>query len=245
MNRRVVIAVAVALLPAPIRADNEHVPALARELAREGRAAHDAGDYARAIAAFQEAYVIAPSPALVFDLAQSYRLQGNCDAAAAMYRRYLDGGPEVEALALAATHLASVERCQQARSLHIKLPDSGIALPPVPSPRHPRQSTAGLVAIGVGSAALGVAAYYGFAAHRAARDVERASAIGGQAGDVAARDTEGRRAAMLGRIAAVGGAAAVVAGVTLVILGKRAARATRIEITTSKSNPEVSVTCQF
>ena len=40
---------------------------------QQGQAAHAAGDYQRAIAAFQAAYAIAPSGVLLFDLAQSYR----------------------------------------------------------------------------------------------------------------------------------------------------------------------------
>ena len=46
-----------------------------------------------AVAAFKEAYVLAPSPGLLFNIAQAYRLAGNCDDAAWMYRRFLDTNP--------------------------------------------------------------------------------------------------------------------------------------------------------
>src|SRR5690349_21094377 len=83
----------------------ERVPQKARELADKGRAYHDAGDYMKAVAAFKEAYVLAPSPALLFNIAQAYRLAGDCDDAAWMYRRYLDTNPGPERRSLAETHL--------------------------------------------------------------------------------------------------------------------------------------------
>ena len=43
----------------------EQIPAKAKELATRGRAYHDAGDYSMAVAAFKEAYVLAPSPGLL------------------------------------------------------------------------------------------------------------------------------------------------------------------------------------
>src|SRR5262245_12927006 len=118
------IAVAIAPILAPIAAAADSaapgaVPAKARTLAERGRASHDAGDYASAIAAFTQAYVIAPSPALLFNLAQAYRLQGDCEDAALMYRRYLATNPSPEGRALAEMHLASVERCIHMLSLHI------------------------------------------------------------------------------------------------------------------------------
>ncbi|HSR99814.1 MAG TPA: hypothetical protein VLM79_22325, partial [Kofleriaceae bacterium] len=57
-------AIALVLAPLSVHADNAWsggVPAKARALAERGRASHDAGDYAAAITAFTQAYVMAPS----------------------------------------------------------------------------------------------------------------------------------------------------------------------------------------
>ena len=89
----------------------EKIPTKAKDLATRGRIYHDAGDYQAAIAAFKEAYVLAPSPGLLFNIAQSYRLAGNCDEAAWMYRRFLDTNPTGPNKALAEQHLASVVKC--------------------------------------------------------------------------------------------------------------------------------------
>jgi tetratricopeptide (TPR) repeat protein len=256
MKANILIAVALAM-SANARADHGDAPGKARELAEQGRIAHQAGDYGRAIEAFREAYVIAPAPALLFNLAQSYRLHGSCDDAAALYRRYLGSGPDVEARALAETHLATVERCVRERSPTLPLADP-MTVPrvPVPSgdhaviatpPRPARGSgqlhkTVGLGVILGGTAALGIATYYGFRAHDAAEDVERAYAAGGKWKDVAERDAEGRRAATTARILGVGGGLAVLTGVTLVIVGKRTEP---LAITPSSSGVHVSYTWKF
>src|SRR2546423_13514841 len=103
---RAFIAIAV-IVSAPL-AFAEPIPGKARQLADRARILPDAGDYVDAIAAFNEAYVLAPSPGLLFTLAQAYRLAGKCDDAAWMYRRFLDARPPTDKRALAETHLAAV-----------------------------------------------------------------------------------------------------------------------------------------
>ncbi|MBA3542296.1 MAG: hypothetical protein H0T79_21955, partial [Deltaproteobacteria bacterium] len=103
----VVIAMMFATASGTAHAD-EPVPMKARTLAERGRRAHDRGEYAKAIAAFKEAYVLAPSDALLFNLAQSYRLHGDCEDAAMMYKRFLASEPSADAAAIAGAHLASV-----------------------------------------------------------------------------------------------------------------------------------------
>src|SRR4051812_40489726 len=188
----VVEAVAViAFAPVSAGAESWSVPVKARLLADRGRAFHDAGDYAKAIAAFIQAYVIAPSPALLFNLAQAYRLQGNCDDAALMYRRYLATNPGSEQRALAEAHLASVERCLHKLALHIPVETASRGRIAPPGVEPPATVTAGPVSrraqiekdIGLGLAigggvSLAVAAYYAIQAHEAENDVGAAFARG-------------------------------------------------------------------
>src|SRR6187551_2944193 len=91
------------------------VPNRARDLAERGRIAHDSKDYSTAIVSFTEAYALAPAPGLLFNLAQAYRLRGNCDDAALMYRRFLATNPPDDARLLAEAHLSTVERCLAAK----------------------------------------------------------------------------------------------------------------------------------
>ena len=69
------------------------IPEKARFLADRGRQLQRDGKFAEALEAYKAAYVLAPSPGLLFNLAQAYRLNGDCDDAAWMYRRFLDTDP--------------------------------------------------------------------------------------------------------------------------------------------------------
>ena len=234
-----VLIVAAMILAAPASAQAEAsastIPAKARMLADRGRAFHDAGDYARAIAAFMQAYVMAPSPALLFNLAQAYRLLGNCDDAALLYRRYLATGPSPEERTLAEAHLAKVERCADKLGRHIPIATAAASLvvlppldviatpPPVPGPsvkaRIEKDLGLGL-AIG-GGVALAISAAYAVQAHEAANDVSAAFMKHAHGHDVARIDARGRAAASTARLLGIGGALGVGAGVVMYVIGRR------------------------
>jgi tetratricopeptide (TPR) repeat protein len=214
------------------------VPAKARTLAERGRAFHEAGDYASAIAAFTQAYVMAPSPALLFNLAQAYRLQGDCDDAALMYRRYLATSPSPDERALAENHLAFVERCVRKLSLNIPVevspgrtakPSPSDPLAAVASARASSRSAQITQDVGVGlvlggGAALAAAGYYTVRAHLAASEVADAYANGARWKDVAPIDERGRRAASNARLLGAGAALGVAGGIVTYLIGKRAER---------------------
>ncbi|MBX3162567.1 MAG: hypothetical protein KF773_41785 [Deltaproteobacteria bacterium] len=225
----ILVAALAAAQPSAARADRLLVPPKARAFADAGRHAHERGDYTAAIAAFKEAYVIAPAPALLFNLAQAYRLRGDCDDAALMYRRYLASAPPADEAALAAAHLATVEKCTSGH-LAMRTPPpraatavaSVHAAPARPAHSHLRELGIGIAA--VGAASLGVAIYEAGVAYQASSDVERAYAKGGHGRAIAERDAEGREAATMARIFGVAGVAAVAGGAALYVLGKRAER---------------------
>ena len=234
------------------------IPQKARALAEQGRAFHNAGDYGNAIVAFKEAYVMAPSPGLLFNLAQAYRLAGNCDDASLMYRRYLNTGPSPESRVIAEAHLAGVERCMHQRGLGIQVeePTTGALKPPAPDggtvfaePPGPRGSSLKQnVGIGLtlgGAIALSAAAYYAFDARSAANSVEEAYATGAKWRDIEAIDQRGERSAHYATILGIGGGVAVVGGVTLYLLGKRAERLAPIAVVPTKHGAEVSFAWQF
>lgn len=112
--RALAAALAIALAPCAAHAEaHRDVPQRARALAEAGRTYHGQGDYRHAIEAFEEAYVIAPSPGLLFDLAQAHRLAGHCREAAWLYRRYLATNPTEDRAALARAELEVVARCAE------------------------------------------------------------------------------------------------------------------------------------
>lgn len=263
MTRRAVTSlVLAALATSPVYAGEperpERVPAKARMLAERGRAYHDAGDYHNAIVAFKEAYVIAPSPGLLFNLAQAYRLQGNCDDATLMYRRYLATRPRPEARTIAEGHLQTVERCVFKRGLNIPLDESeGVGPGGMASTESlfiDREAEArsaawkknvGIGLTAAGALALGAAAYYGWDAHRTASEVEDAYARGARWKELRDLDARGQRSAQRGQLLGIGGGAAVIGGVTLYLLGRRAERLLPAAIVPHARGAEVSWAWRF
>lgn len=214
---RLVALLAAALAARAAQAGTDDVPAKARALADEGRAAHTAGDYPRAIAAFEAAYVIAPSGALLFNLAQDYRLSGDCDDAVLMYKRFLATDPDPQTQALAREHLAAVEQCAHhpdPRKVVAQASYTGVALPRLPPPQKLDDPTAAHTTLELGlaiagSAALGVALVYGVDAHSAAKDVETFYAHGGTWKQIAATDARGHRDVEIAAVLGIGGALAI------------------------------------
>lgn len=263
LSLRVALAAAVlatAASPA-VASTGEPIPAKARKLAERGRELHERGDYARAIVAFKEAYVLAPSPGLLFNLAQAYRLQGNCDDAALMYRRYIASTqPWSDERALAEAHLASVVRCAQKRSLNLPADESmahisvqSLERDPLFHDEAPRGGSRGRAARGVGlglaiggAVALGTAAVYGVKAFRAADDVEQRYAAGTPWSELEPLQARGERAESMAKWFAIGGGISAAAGVTLFVLGRRAERsAPPVAVTPMKGGARVGVSWAF
>lgn len=254
--RAALVAALVLAAPPVAHADpgwSGAVPAKARALAERGRALHDAGDYASAIVAFTQAYAMAPSPALLFNLAQAYRLQGNCDDAVVMYQRYLATEPGPEGRALATTHLANVERCMHKQGLGIPVQTASIAVTSKSlgvTATRPAAHGANLkkdIGLGLtlgGSVALAGALYYAMQAHNSETDVSDAYTKGGKGKDVAALDDRGQDAERNARILALGGGLGVATGVVLYVLGKRA-EAAPVAITPTSGGARVSLRWAF
>jgi len=254
--RAVLLAVAGLVASATIARADESVPPKARKLAALGRELHERGDYARAVDAFQEAYVIAPRPGLLFNLAQAYRLQGNCDDAELMYRRYLSAHPSSQERALAETHLATVVRCIERRRLNLPMDASmaSLQVPPAPladsSAAHRRARGRLVQRIGLGTslgglAALSVAAYYGARAHATEEDVERHYAGGTSWQEIAPLDERGQREARTARWLGIGGGATAVAGIALFLIGRQAERAVPVAIIPARRGAQIGLAWAF
>lgn len=260
--RAIIVAAVLAAAPGSVIAGEptppEYIPAKARALADKGRAFHDAGDYGNAIIAFKEAYVMAPSPGLLFNLAQAYRLQGNCDDAALMYRRYIGTDPSDEGRTIAEGHLATVERCAHKASLGIPQdPNSPAAMIPTdrqsgslfataPVNRKARlQKDIGLGLMIGGGVAIGIASYYGYRAHEAASEVEAGYANGAKWKDLQDIDARGESSASMAKIFGIGGGLAVAGGVTLYLLGRHSERMAPIAVAPTKNGAAVNVSWRF
>ena len=94
--------VAVSLLAGAAAAVAEPRPAdpaaRARALFAEGDSHFRLREYDQAIARFKEAYRLEPAPLLLFNLAQAYRLAGDCRQAAWFYDRFAHSGADAAAM---------------------------------------------------------------------------------------------------------------------------------------------------
>jgi tetratricopeptide (TPR) repeat protein len=265
MRAVVLWAALVALVPSVGRADDalrpDQIPEKARQLVDKGRAYHHAGDYARAIAAFQEAYVLAPSPGLLFNLAQAYRLAGDCDDAAWMYRRYLDSNPAAERRVLAETHLAAVEKCRRG-TLQLAITPQPIAsslsaIGAEPQPprvsadpddeparaRHEKQ--AGMAfAIG-GGALLAGAAYFALDSYEASGAVSDAYHHGDRGANIKSLEQRGQQSATYAEWLGISGAAFTAGGVGLYLHGRHLEQSHAIAIAPATRGTGLSVSWRF
>jgi tetratricopeptide (TPR) repeat protein len=232
------------------RAHAQPVPQKAKDLAERGRALHDAGDYADAIAAFNKAYVLAPTPGLLFNLAQAYRLAGQCDDAAWMYRRFLDSNPPPAQRALAENHLATVEKCGHGGLRISIVPPVLEAAPPAPeAPRvdppsaapvavvtssespHGRRAQRIGIGLGIGGGVfLASAVYFAIDAQNAASTVSAAYKNGGDWSQISDANARGERSATMADVLGIAGGVAVATGAVMYAIGRHAEYAQHVAV---------------
>jgi tetratricopeptide (TPR) repeat protein len=137
-----VCATAILLLATPAAAQPSPSTPVANRavaLSDEGIAAFRQQRYDEAIAAFAASYALAPLPALSFDIAQAYRLKGDCANASELYRRYLREAPDAPNREFAAQQLRTMEACAKTAAT----PPAVTAAPEVP-PAPPAKPTLNL-----------------------------------------------------------------------------------------------------
>jgi tetratricopeptide (TPR) repeat protein len=128
------VAVALLLIFADVAAQ-EAPPApadRAMALSDEGLAAFRQRRYDDAIAAFAASYALSPLPALTFDIAQSYRLKGDCANALEHYRRYLNEAPDAPNRAVVEQQIGAMGQCAESSTAPAPV------LAPVASPAPPK-----------------------------------------------------------------------------------------------------------
>jgi tetratricopeptide (TPR) repeat protein len=233
----------------------DDVPQRARELAERGRELHDAGEYAAAAVRFQEAYALAPSASLLFNLAQDYRLSGDCEDAAIMYRRFLATDPSPDARVVAQQHLDKVTRCIVHPTLAVTVP------PPAPTPvverpppdpvqadivRRPSiEKDAGIGLTLAGAVALGGAAYYAWRANDDSDQVSKGYASGVAWNVIASKDADGHRSQRIAEILGIGGGLSAASGVTLYMLGVSHDKAAHFAVSPTTGGAKVAVAWAF
>jgi len=123
----------------PPRDDSRDLTPTARELSDRGLRQYQAGDLDAAIESFMGAFALSDNTGLLFNVAQAYRLKGDCPLAREYYRRYLTAAPESNLKPTVERRLVEMESCVQATK-----PDVAPALSLAP-PAPPKAATAAAV----------------------------------------------------------------------------------------------------
>lgn len=249
--------------PASPPAPAEDPAARASKLYDEGRLHFDIGDYAAAITAWKESYLLSSASLLLFNIGQAYRLSNNCAEANRFYFNYkrVEASPKNQAeleQAMAkcdgvapATTAAPAVTPEPARP-----PAGGEATKPAepaamarPAPRPAERVDHGgtLRTVGIATGTVGVLALlggglYGLKASSDASDIAK-KPLGTPAADVAELDTSGKNAATRGKAFGIVGLVLAAGGGTLWYLGHRAD--SHVEISLAPGHTEVSFSCAF
>jgi tetratricopeptide (TPR) repeat protein len=112
---RATLAAIVVLVSGSVAHADDAAIAHAREVAERGQEHFDRAEWNDAIALFREAYDLYPSPGILYNLGQAYRLKGDCVLAATMYRHYLLVTRTSQYHTVVERHLASLDACVQER----------------------------------------------------------------------------------------------------------------------------------
>lgn len=215
---RALIVAAAILLPGSVAHADDAAMAHARDVAARGQAHYDRGEYEEAIIFFREAYEVAQTPGLLYNLGQAYRLKGDCVQAATMYRHYLLVSGSSRYHTMVERHLASLDPCVRERL-------GGDVLTAVPSEPGRTSKRAGLVIGGAGLAVAGVGTVIALDAMRANDEREIARIADDKRGkdddDPLAQPGRSNRDVTVATALIAGGLVATAAGATLYYLGWR------------------------
>jgi tetratricopeptide (TPR) repeat protein len=88
----------------------------ARELSDQALRQYQQGEYDAAIESFMGAYALSNNPGLLFNVAQAYRLKGDCAHARDYYQRYLTAVPETPIKGSLERRVAEMEACLKTSS---------------------------------------------------------------------------------------------------------------------------------
>lgn len=211
-------------------------------------------EYAAAIADFKEAFRITDRPELLFNIAQAYRLAGDCLQARTFYKNYLRRVPDAQNADKVRARIDELEAC--ATKAAATPPP---AAPPTESPAAPAgapiaapppatrtwKTTAGLATLGGGVIGVGIGVL--FAAKGASKSDQLREACATDCTPETARelDDAGRAANRNSTIGFIAGGALLATGAVLVILDRGSKRESGPSVAVGASGATASWSWRF
>lgn len=206
--------------------------------------AYDLQKYGEAIEEYQKAYEIGGDPPMLYNIAQSYRLNDQPAEAIRYYRRYLQRAPDARNRDYVERKIADLEKLIEERrkaaaaatpppitvtppvvttpvSPTVVTPPPPINPPAVTPPPPPEPSRAGLVVgwamIGAGVIADGIAIYEGLQAKKKGDELTRLSRMGMPVPFDPAIESAGKTANIAAIVLGIGGTALAITGAIVLI----------------------------
>jgi tetratricopeptide (TPR) repeat protein len=195
--------------------------------------AYDIQKYTEAVEEYQKAYEIGGDPAMLYNVAQSYRLNDQLPDALRFYRRYLQRSPNARNREDVERKIADLERtiAERRRAVAATVPAAPSASPtlvaPAPSPPPTSQSVSeegigattvvGIVVASIGGAGLITAGITGYLAKKKSDQLSDDSTSMKQYDP--SLQSDGKSFDTLAKIFAVAGGAALVTGAVLIAIG--------------------------
>lgn len=247
MRTALIIIATIAAIGMPAAAEPS-----AEDHFNKGQEAYDHGDYSAAIVEWKESFRLSGENALLFNLAQAYRLHGDCESALATYRRFVaaDPGSEQKRLAEDLTRELDVKCGEKPKTpepepsklplepkLPLERPNLVEELNPYknqPSRSGRTLKIAGLTTTGAGAALFVTGLVVGHHGQTIGNEVTSACANGCAWSAQKDKDAAGRRDVTIGHVFDGVGAAAILSGAAMYYFGYRESAIT-IEPTTARS----------
>lgn len=216
--RTAIVVVTLAALCSESRAEPT-----AETLYSEGQAAYDRADYALAVDRWQASYRLSQEPALLYNVAQAYRMAGDCARALSSYRQFVTADPHSERRPFADEFIRELAAtCGQ--------PSVVPVVPVVQPPRRIERldagrhlKIAGIATSGAGAAIVITGLLIGRRASALGDEVSSACTQSCEWAEQRSKDARGRRDARIGYVLDGVGLAAIATGAVLYVLGDRKA----------------------
>jgi tetratricopeptide (TPR) repeat protein len=245
VKRLAAIAIAVGALYGVASAQPAKTPEeQAGDLVDEAIRHYNVGEYAEAIDAYKAAYKLVPEPTLLWNIAQAYRLAGDCAKALTSYRSYVREAPTGEFRAMADQRIPEMDECakkaappppppDEPRDPRLDDPlgnvdgtprDSAMMRVPETPPAENRTDAslriAGYAGIGAGAIGLAVGGYFSFHAHDLAGQAEDACRDTCAGTELQQLDRDGKAAERNAKIFYVAGGVLLTAGIVTTVIGR-------------------------
>ena len=204
--------------------------AQAAKLYDEGMRHFSLSEYPQAIQLFSQAYKIYPKAGFLYNIAQAYRLHGDCSKAYRLYQSYLREAPKASNRSLAEKQRDDMKTCAAHAPRMTRPPSQQRQADSVALARTQNRNVttgrgkriAGVVSITAGAALLAGAGIFAARAVDASREINDLFTMGGTwTAGAAATQKRGRRDQTISWISAAGGIVAVTTGITLYAVGRR------------------------